>query len=132
MDIVFLIGRIIAGLYFLVMAFNHFSNAQAMSGYAASKGVPAPKLAVLGSGTLLLIGGLSLVTGVLPVVGSAALILFLVPVTLTMHQFWKVEDQMARMGEMTNFLKNTGLLGLVIMTLAQSLQANWPLSLNLF
>lgn len=130
MAIALLVGRIVAGLYFLMMAFNHFSSAQMMSGYTASKGVPAPKLAVLGSGVLLLIGGLSYLTGILPLVGGAALILFLVPVTLAMHPFWREEGQETRMAEMINFTKNMGLTGLILMTVY--LPQPWPFSINLF
>jgi uncharacterized membrane protein len=37
-----------------------------MSGYAAGKGVPVPKAAVLGSGALMVLGGLSLLLGAKP------------------------------------------------------------------
>jgi uncharacterized membrane protein YphA (DoxX/SURF4 family) len=56
MDTLFLIGRIIFGFYFVFNGFNHFSNLSMMSGYAQSKGVPAPKLAVIFTGLLLLLG----------------------------------------------------------------------------
>ena len=78
-----------------------------------------PKFSVAFSGLLLLIGGLSVLVDVLPVVGLVALVLFLLPVTFIMHQFWKVQDPMARMGEMINFTKNLALLGAVLMLLAQ-------------
>jgi hypothetical protein len=35
-----------------------------------------------------------------------------------MHQFWKVADPMARMGEEINFYKNMGLTGAILMLLA--------------
>ena len=41
-----------------------------MSGYAASKGVPAAELAVLGSGAMVALGGLSLLLGVKPKMGA--------------------------------------------------------------
>ena len=49
MDTVFLVGRIVVGLYFLYAGYNHFKNLGFMSGYVASKGIPAPKLAAHGS-----------------------------------------------------------------------------------
>ena len=48
--IAFLIGRIIAGGFFLMNGFNHFAKLNMMTGYAKSKGVPAPAIAVDGSG----------------------------------------------------------------------------------
>lgn len=128
MDYIFLIGRILFGGVFIFYGINHFRGVDMMSGYAASKGVPSPKLAVLGSGLLLIIGGLSVLTGYQPAIGVAALVLFLVPVTLVMHAFWKIDDPQAKMAEAVNFMKNTGLLGGALMLLA--IPQPWPFSLG--
>ena len=60
-----------------------------------------------------------MVLGVYPVVGAIALIVFLVPVSLVMHAYWKIQDPMARMGERIAFEKNVALIGasLIIMTI---------------
>jgi uncharacterized membrane protein YphA (DoxX/SURF4 family) len=123
----FLLGRLIVGGYYLFSAFHHFTGLAMMSQYAAAKGVPAPGLAILVSGVLLAIAGLSFLLGVAPRIGVAALVLFLVPVTLTMHQFWNVQGQM-RIAEMVNFTKNLALLGSGLMFLA--IPAPWPFSLS--
>jgi putative oxidoreductase len=112
------LGKILFGGYFLMGAYSHFSNLGMMSGYAQSKGVPAAKLAVLGSGLLLLAGGISIIFNLYPLIGLGALVLFLLPVTFMMHAFWKVQDPQARMGEMINFMKNIALLGAVVMFLS--------------
>jgi putative oxidoreductase len=117
-SIILYLGRILFGGYFLYGAFGHFSKLSMMAGYAQSKGIPAAKLAVAGSGVLLAIGGLSVIFNVLPLVGLGALILFLVPVTFMMHAFWKVQEPMAKMGETVNFAKNLALLGAVVLLLA--------------
>jgi uncharacterized membrane protein YphA (DoxX/SURF4 family) len=117
-SLVLVLGRILFGGYFIFNAVNHFTNLSAMTGYAQSKGVPAAKLAVAGGGVLLLIGGISIVFNVFPAIGLTALALFLLPVTVTMHAFWKVQDPMGRMGEMVNFTKNLALLGAVAIVLA--------------
>jgi len=124
--VAYLIGRILVGLYYLYNALNHFKSLDMMAGYAGSKGVPAPKLAVAGSGVLLAVGGLSLLTGFEPRLGVAAVVLFLVPVTLTMHQFWRVSDPMQKMGEQVNFMKNVALLGSTLMFLV--IPRPWPYS----
>lgn len=98
-----------------------------MAGYSQSKGIPSPKAAVVFSGLLLLIGGLSILLGVYPTVGTIALVLFLVPVTFMMHAFWKVKDPMARMGETVNFTKNLALLGAALMLLG--VPQPWAVSL---
>lgn len=128
MEIVFLVGRIILGVYFLFNASNHFMRLEMMSGYAASKGVPASKALVVGSGVLLLIGGLCILTGFQPTIGVVALVLFLVPVTFKMHDFWAEKDPMAKMTQMVNFTKNMALLGSTLMFLA--IPQPWPWSIG--
>lgn len=117
-EILFLVGRALLAFYFLRAGFNHFKHLSMMSGYAGSKGIPSPKAAVAGSGLLLLAGGLSFLTGRFVEWGVLCLVLFLVPVTIMMHAYWKVTDPMAKMGESVNFWKNIAVLGSVLMLLA--------------
>ena len=70
MNIAFLIGRLILGAYWLMGGFNHFKNLDSMSEYAKAKGTPFPKLAVAGTGVVLLAGGLSMLLGVYTKVGD--------------------------------------------------------------
>ena len=116
------LGRILFGGYFAYNGFNHFKMLDMMSGYAKSKGAPVPKLSVAFSGLLLIVGGLSVLFDILPSVGLVALVLFLVPVTIMMHAFWKVQDPMAKMSEMINFTKNFALLGAVLILLARTIE----------
>jgi putative oxidoreductase len=126
MEYLFLIGRVIFGGYFLMNAYNHLAHSGQMVGYAASRKVPSPKLAILGSGVLLLLGGLSILTGIRIGIGIAMLALFLIPVTFTMHNYWALPDPMAKMGERVNFMKNMALLGAALMMLA--IPTPWPFS----
>ena len=120
MNILFLIGRIIFGGYFLMNAWNHFKYSEPMSGYAASKGVPFPKVSVLFGGVLLLLGGLGIVFGIAPEASLALLVIFLVLVTFKMHAYWKVTDPNMQMGERINFYKNLALIGALLMLYAIS------------
>ncbi len=117
-DVLLWTGRILFGGYFILMGLNHFMQAKNMMGYAASKGVPAPSLAVPLTGILLLIGGLGVLTGFYMPAALWALVVFLVPVTFMMHSFWALKDPMQKMGEMVNFMKNLALLGAVFALLA--------------
>ena len=127
-DTAFLIGRVIVGAYYLYNAFNHFTHIPMMSGYAGSKGVPAPKLAIIVSGVLLLIGGASILTGCRPEIGVLAIVLFLVPVTFAMHNFWADKDPMQKMTNMVQFAKNMALLGSALMYLG--VPRPWPHSVG--
>lgn len=128
MPTLFLIARIVLGVYYLFNAFNHLTMLGMMTGYAASKGVPAPELAVIVAGLMLLIGGASIITGYKPTIGVIALVVFFIPVTFLMHGFWTVEDQMMRLGEMVNFLKNIALMASAVMFL--SIPQPWPKSVG--
>ncbi len=82
-----------------------------MAQYAAAKKVPKPDLAVQLTGAALVAGGASIMLGVKPKLGTAAIAGFLVGVTPIMHDFWKQEDREQRMNDMVNFTKNIALIG---------------------
>lgn len=115
MEAILLIGRIIFGGYFIFNGMNHLWNVNMMTPYTAAKGVPFPRVAVLGSGVLLLLGGISILLGLYAWVGAILVIVFLVPTTLIMHRFWGIADRMQSMMEMTMFLKNLALIGAAAM-----------------
>jgi uncharacterized membrane protein YphA (DoxX/SURF4 family) len=127
-DILFLIGRILVAVFYLDNARNHFLNLKGVSGYAASKGVPMPQLAVLGTGALLVIAAVTIGLGIYPDVGVAALVLFFVPTVVMMHNFWAVSDPMQRAMERIQFMKDMALLGSALMYLA--IPEAWALGLG--
>jgi len=118
MQVAFAIGRIIVGLFYLVTGANGLLNLSMQAGYAASKGVPAPVLAVIVSHLLLLLAAVCILTGWKPVVGVAALVIFYLPVTLMIHNFWTVKDPMMKTIDMVMFMKNMALMGSALMFLA--------------
>lgn len=111
MDFVFLIGRILIAVLFVMSAIGHFTAADGMAQFAASKKVPAAKLGVIGSGVIALLGGLSLILGVWIDLGALLLVLFLVPVTVMIHDFWTAVDPQIKQTEMISFNKNLALIG---------------------
>jgi len=127
MEVLILVGRIIFGGFFIYSGVNHFTKFGMMTQYAKMKGVPFPEVAQGVTGLMLLLGGLSIVFGIYPFVGIVLLVAFLVPVSLMMHNFWKLEDPQVRMADKVNFTKNLALVGAVLMLLA--IPAPWHLSL---
>jgi putative oxidoreductase len=117
-------GRLIFGGYFLYSGIRHFTDREMMTGYAQSKGVTWPEVAVLGSGAMLMLGGVSLLTGVKPKVGAGLVAAFLAGVTPKMHDYWNVDDPNQRMNQMVNFTKNLGLLGGA--AFAAAAREKWP------
>lgn len=104
-----LVARILFSLIFIFAAVGHFKPEEIA--YAAAAGVPLAKLAVPASGLLSLAGGLSIALGYRAKLGGWALVVFLVPVTLMLHNFWSVTDPMLRQMQLAMFLKNVGLIG---------------------
>ena len=127
MNTLLLIGRIIFGGYFVYSGVNHFIGFGMMTQYAKMKGVPFPAVAQGMTGLMLLLGGLSIVLGIYHVVGIVLLVAFLIPVSLMMHNFWKLEDPQLRMADKINFMKNMALIGAILMLLA--IPSPWALSL---
>ena len=122
MDILLVIGRVLFALIFINSGIAHLTKLKDMTGYAQFKKVPAPKLAVIVSGLMLIIGGLYIVFGVYADLGALLLAIFLVPTAFMMHNFWTIEDPQAKQGEMINFFKNLSLAGaaLIIFVLVGS------------
>ncbi len=118
------LGRLLFSALFLRSAYNHFTQAKAMAGYAQAVGhVPFPAAAVVGSGAMLLLGGLSILLGFHPRIGAGLLFLFLVPVAFIMHGYWRVQDPMARAGDAAQFWKNIALAGAALYIIADP---HWP------
>ena len=121
-------GRVMFGGYFVYNGIRHFVQREMFIGYAKSKGVRWPRLAVLGSGAMLVAGGLSLLTGVKPKVGAALVTGFLTGVTPRMHDYWNATDQMQRMNDMVNFTKNVALIGGAAFAAARHDKQSWRLA----
>lgn len=111
MDWLYPIGRILFSLIFLLSGLGHLTKSEAMSQYAASKGVPAPKAATLVSGLMILAGGVSILLGVFMEIGAWLIVFFLLPTSFMMHNFWKVEDPMQKSVEQAQFMKNLSMTG---------------------
>jgi uncharacterized membrane protein YphA (DoxX/SURF4 family) len=107
MDVVMLIARVLFALMFVSGGLNHLTKAEAMSGYAAFKKVPAPKLANLVSGLLLI----AIILGVYADLGAVVIAVLLVAMALKMHDFWAQSDAQAKQTEMIGFFKNISMAG---------------------
>src|SRR5215469_5932553 len=126
MKIPFLIGRLVFGGFFLYNGINHLKERKSLTGYAQSKNVPMAEIAVTATGVALIAGGTSILLGIKPKLGAAAIAAFLGGVSPVMHDFWRMEDPTQRMHEMVNFTKNLALLGGALALLG--VDEPWPVS----
>lgn len=133
LSVLMIIGYVGFGLYFLMNAYSHLFKSSHLIGYAQFKGVKSARFAVLGGGILLLVGGLGYV-GSFPALMLAGpahivtlsilfalmrlmLVVFLIPVSIKMHAFWKETDPQKRQAEHISFFKNMALAAAVLMTM---------------
>jgi putative oxidoreductase len=86
---------------------------------AAGFPMPDPKLAVELNGAVMVVGGSMLALNIAPKLAALILISSLVPTTIVGHAFWKEEEERARKMQLTQFLKNLGLIGGLLLVLRQ-------------
>ncbi len=113
MQFVVVLGRVFYSAIFIVSSFKHFFRETIE--YGMSHGVPMAPFLVPFSGFLALAGGLSILLGYKARYGAWLLVIFLVPVTLTMHRFWGPMDPQLLQIEQIMFMKNLALLGAALM-----------------
>lgn len=112
------LGRLLLCLIFVMSAIGKLADWAPPAQMIADKGLPAPDAFLAIAVALELIGGISVLVGFQARWGAVALLLFLVPVSLIMHNFWAIEDPGQRMGQMINFMKNVSIAGGVLFVLA--------------
>jgi len=128
MKVAHLIGRILLGGFLVFGSIMNLVQFKATVAFAQAYGVPYPQFLSLVAMLLLLAGGTSILTGFQPRVGIVVMMVFLIPVTLMMHQFWKIQDPMQSLIQEKFFMENIGLLGSMLMFLA--IPTPWPFSLG--
>ena len=106
-------GRFFYALVFLLSSPGHFQRST--MDYAAGHGVPMANILSPLSGLMILIGSLSIMLGYKSRFGALLIILFLIPVTLVMHDFWNLTDPMQVMFQRAMFMKNTSMLGAALL-----------------
>jgi putative oxidoreductase len=122
-----LAGRQLFSIVFIIASAGHF-NPRTIA-WAAGHSVPLPDVLVPLSGVIALVGGLSVLLGYRTRVGAWLLVIFLVPVTLMMHNFWAVWDPATSQIEMAMFMKNVTMVGGALVI---SYFGAGPLSLDAF
>ena len=107
-----LVGSMIVLLGRVLFSAIFFESAPRLLAHppAALPGVPLAPIAIPLAGVIALVGAASVLLGYRAKIGGWLLVLFLVPVTFTLHNFWAAKDQAAAM-QMVMFMKNISILG---------------------
>ncbi len=126
--IVAVVGRIFLCTIFLLAAVgNKIPHFQAVAGFMAKEGVPAPQVMLAGAIVFLIAGSLSVILGYKARIGAALLLIFLVLATYYFHDFWTFSDPQARQEQTIQFMTNLGLMGAMLLVIANG---TGPMSLD--
>lgn len=126
--IVAVLGRILLCTIFLLSAVgNKIPSFSAVAGLMAKEGVPAPQVMLAGAIVFLIAGSLSVILGYKARIGAALLLAFLVLATYYFHDFWTLSDPQAKQEQMIQFMKNLGLIGAMLLVIANG---SGPMSLD--
>jgi uncharacterized membrane protein YphA (DoxX/SURF4 family) len=120
----FLVGRALFALVVGYLALGNLLDLESAVGYAKHKGAPLAGVTVPLGSFGLIAGALAVLTGVYPALGTLAMLGFLVPITVVMHDFWTLAGE-DRQNEQIHFLKNVGLAGGALVFLALT-TLEWP------
>ena len=113
MKFIFFIGRLLFSAIFIIKSFDHFFPSTI--NHATNMGVPAASFWVPVWGILALLGGLSILFGFKARFGAWLLVIFLIPTTFFMHNFWKEVNPYETMMQQYCFWKNLSMLGAALM-----------------
>ncbi len=121
-------ARLLISQIFLISGFMKLIDPSETAAHMESRGMFWVPFFLVGAILFELGGGLSLLLGCKARLGALALFLFLIPVTLTFHNFWTYPPE-AQQQQMINFMHNLTLMGglLLVMTFGPG-----PLSLDLW
>ena len=113
-------GRVMLATIFLMSALgNKIPNFSGTVEYMTANGVPAPNIMLAGAIVFLLAGGISVVLGFKARIGASLLAVFLILATYYFHDFWTyAPDSQDFQMQMIQFMKNLGLMGAMLMIVA--------------
>jgi putative oxidoreductase len=120
-------GRVALATIFILSAVgNKIPNFSAVSGYMASKGLPAPQFLLVGAIAFLLVGGASIVLGYKARIGAFLLLVFLALASYYFHDFWRLADPNEQREQTIQFMKNLSMMGAMLFIMANGAGA-WSL-----
>src|SRR5229473_2514416 len=104
------LGRLLMSVIFILSGFGNLMHFSQTASMMAGKGIPLATVALVLTIAIELGGGLLLITGYKVRYVAIVMALWMVPVTLTFHNFWAFQGDVREM-QMSNFLKNVAIMG---------------------
>jgi putative oxidoreductase len=116
-DAAALVGRILLAVLFLKSGWGKIGGFDATAAMMASKGLPMATVLLVITIAMELGAGILLVIGYKARWAALAFALWLIPVTLTFHNFWAVPADQVQ-NQSINFYKNLSIFGGMLMVFA--------------
>lgn len=107
---VFIIGRVLLALIFVMSGAFKFADISATSAYIASKGLPLPGVAALLAASVEVFAGLALMLGWQTRIAAALLAGFTFVAGFLFHNFWSMPADQQMMQQIM-FMKNVSMTG---------------------
>jgi putative oxidoreductase len=111
------LGRLLLALIFILSAVGKLNDWPGTAKLMSDRGLPAVDVLLSTAVGLELVGGLLVLLGLYARWGALALLIFLVPVTVIMHNFWAAAEP-ERMGQFISFMKNVSITGGLLLVLS--------------
>ncbi len=119
-SVITIVGRVMLATIFLMSALGKkIPDYGGTVEYMTANGVPMPNILLAGAIAFLLAGGISVVLGYRARIGAGLLVVFLILATYFFHDFWTYDpDSQDFQMQMIQFMKNLGLMGAMLMIVA--------------
>lgn len=111
------IGRVALAWFFLSDAYMRALQWNDTVSWMAEKHVPAPAILLFVALAAMILGGLSLLLGFRTKAGALILFAFTVAVTVSMHNYWVIQDAAARQADYEIFIRNVAIAGGLLLLL---------------
>jgi putative oxidoreductase len=117
MSMVRSLGHLLLSAIFVLGGSIAFISPGSRVDTVAKAGIPEPETAVKLNGAAMVVGGTMLGIEIAPRLASLLLLGTMIPTTFVGHPFWQEEDKQRYLMHRTQFLKNLGLMGGLLLVL---------------
>ncbi|MBA2676915.1 MAG: DoxX family protein [Ktedonobacteraceae bacterium] len=112
------LGRLLLGSMFIFGGAKAFAEPGGRVTKVEDAGIPQARQATILNAAIMVVAGTALAAGLVPKFAATLLIGTLIPTTYVGHPYWKEENPGNRANQQTQFLKNTSMLGGLLLVLS--------------
>lgn len=116
--VIMLLGRLAISAFFLWTAFEKIKHWKMAADFLKTKKVPYVSYVLPVSVALQAVGGISILFGLYTHLGALLLLIYMVPHTYKMHDFWNIESSQERGMAQLGFMKDVAIIGGLLILLA--------------